>query len=150
MLIYIGADHRGFKLKESLKIYLKESGYEVIDVGNSKYDENDDYPDFVSLAARKISLDPVNSRGILICGSGVGVDIAANKYKNVRSALVSTSDQAMASRHDDNTNILSLAADFIAEEDAKQIVSVWLQTEFAGDERYLRRLEKIRQLEIKD
>ena len=147
MLIYIGADHRGFKLKESLKIYLKESGYEVIDVGNSKYDENDDYPDFVSLAARKISLDPVNSRGILICGSGVGVDVAANKYKNVRSALAVTPDQAMASRHDDDTNILSLAADFLAEEDAKQIVSVWLQTEFAGDERYRRRLQKIDQIE---
>lgn len=147
MLIYIGADHRGFKLKESLKIYLKESGYEVIDVGNTEYDENDDYSDFAALVARKISMDPENSRGVLFCGSGVGVDIVANKYKNVRSALVATPDQAMASRHDDNANILSLAADFLTEEDVKQILSVWLKTEFSGDERYCRRLAKIEKIE---
>jgi ribose 5-phosphate isomerase B len=147
MLIYIGADHRGFKLKESLKVYLKESGYEVVDVGNNKYDENDDYPDFASAAARKVSLDPENSRGILICGSGVGMDVAANKYKNIRSALVTTPDQAAISRHDDNANVLSLAADFLTESEAKKILTVWLQTDFSEEERHRRRLEKIEKIE---
>ncbi len=147
MLIYIGADHRGFKLKESLKNYLKESGYEVVDVGNADYDQADDYPDFAALVGRKISLDPDNSKGILICGSGVGVDIAANKFKNVRSALAINSDQAMASRNDDNANVLSLGADYINEESAKKIVSIWLQTSFSGEERHNRRLEKVKKLE---
>lgn len=147
MLIYIGADHRGFKLKESLKNYLKESGYEVVDVGNANYDQADDYPDFAALVGRKISLDPDNSKGILICGSGVGVDVAANKFKNVRSALVINSDQAMASRNDDNTNVLSLAADYLNEEDAKKILSTWLKTSFSGEERHARRLKKIEELE---
>lgn len=147
MLIYIGADHRGFKLKESLKAYLKESGYEVIDVGNQKYDENDDYPDFASAAARKVSLDPQNSRGVLVCGSGVGVDVVANKYQNVRSALAATPDQAAISRNDDNTNVLSLAADFLTEGEAKKILTVWLQTDFSEEERHRRRLEKIEKYE---
>ena len=148
MLIYIGADHRGFKLKESLKSYLKANGYEAVDVGNLGYDENDDYPDFAFIAARKVSLDPDNSCAILICGSGVGMDVAANKFNNVRSALVLNPDQALASRKDDNSNALSLAADFVSEEDAVKIVFTWLQTSFSGEERHMRRLEKIRQLEI--
>ncbi len=147
MLIYLGADHRGFQLKESLKKYLKESGYEVVDVGNANYDQADDYPDFAALVGRKISLDPDNSKGILICGSGVGVDVAANKFKNVYSALAINSNQAMASRNDDNANVLSLAADYLNEEEAKKIVSVWLQTPFSGEERHNRRLEKIKKLE---
>lgn len=147
MLIYIGSDHRGFKLKESLKIYLKESGYEVVDVGNTNYDQADDYPDFAALVGRKISLDPENSRGILICGSGVGVDVVANKFKNVRSALAFNAEQAIAARSDDNTNVLSLAADYLNEEEAKKIVSAWLKTLFSGEERHNRRLKKIQDIE---
>jgi len=148
MLIYIGADHKGFKLKESLKIYLKESGYEIIDIGNSQYDENDDYPDFAALVARKVSMDSENSRGILICGSGVGVDVAANKFVNVRSALAMNADQAMASRNDDDTNVLSLAADFLSEDEARKILSVWLQTPFSGEEKHKRRIKIIEKIEI--
>jgi len=147
MLIYIGADHRGFQLKESLKKYLKDSGYEAVDVGNDKYVATDDYPDFAALVGRKISLDPENSRGILICGSGVGVDIAANKFKNVRSALAFNAEQAAMSRSDDNANVLSLAADYLSEDDAKKILSVWLATPFSGEERHRRRLRKIEDLE---
>lgn len=149
MLIYIGADHRGFNLKETLKKFLKDQGYEVVDVGNEVYDENDDYPDFAALVSRAISQGPVNCRGILICGSGVGVDIVANKFKGVRSALVNIPDQAYLSRNDDDTNVLSLAADFLSEDDAKKILSTFLQTPFSGKENYRRRLGKIRQLEIK-
>ncbi|MDP3015165.1 MAG: RpiB/LacA/LacB family sugar-phosphate isomerase [bacterium] len=148
MLIYIGADHRGFELKETLKKSLKDQGYEVIDVGNEKYDENDDYPDFAKLVARAIGQDPWNRRGILICGSGVGVDVVANRFKGVRSALVNNPDQAYLSRHDDNANILSLAAEFLDEETAKQILKTWLTTPFSNEEHHRRRLEKIAQLEI--
>ncbi|OGY63363.1 MAG: hypothetical protein A3I89_01805 [Candidatus Harrisonbacteria bacterium RIFCSPLOWO2_02_FULL_41_11] len=144
MLIYIGADHRGFKLKEALKNYLKESGYqEVTDAGNHQYDKNDDYPDFGVKVAEKVSLDPENSRGILICGSGVGMDIVANRFANVRSVLASNPEQAEDSRIDDNTNILSLAADFLTENEAKKILTIWLQTDFSEEERFRRRLEKI-------
>lgn len=147
MLIYIGADHRGFNLKETLKKSLKEQGYEVVDVGNEIYDENDDYPDFAKLVAREVSEDPTGRRGILICGSGAGVDIMANKFKGVRSVLAISSDQVYASRHDDDTNVLSLAADFIDGETAKKIVETWLATPFSTEENYKRRLDKISEVE---
>lgn len=147
MLIYLAADHRGFRLKDSLKQYLKASGYEVIDVGNTELVEGDDYPDFAALAARKVSLDPENAKAILICGSGVGMDIVANKFPHVRSVLAMNPDQAMASRNDDNTNVLTLAADFTEDEDAKRILGAWLPTQFSGEERHKRRLRKIEDIE---
>ncbi len=147
MLIYIGADHRGFELKESLKKFLKEMGYEVIDIGNQVLDKNDDYPDFAKLVADSVSQDPLSRRGILICGSGVGVDIVANKFKGVRSALVSNSDQAYRSRNDTDTNVISLSADFLDEETIKQILKTWLATPFSKEERHARRLQKISELE---
>ena len=143
MLIYIGSDHRGFTLKESLKNYLKESGYEMVDVGNSVYDQADDYPDFGKKVAEEVSLNPENSRGVLLCGSGAGMDIVANRVKNVRSVLASNPEQAADSRTDDNTNVLSLAADFLTENEARKILTVWLQTDFSGEERHRRRLNKI-------
>lgn len=147
MIIYIAADHRGFQLKEFFKKYLQEGGYEVRDLGNHTYDPNDDYPDFAAKVAKEVSLDPEQTRGIIICGSGVGVDVVANKYHNVRSALASTPDQAVSSRRDDDTNVLSLAADFLTERDAEKIVSMWLQTDFSEEERHRRRLEKIEKIE---
>ncbi len=147
MLIYIGADHRGFQLKESLKNYLKQSGYEVVDVGAETLNERDDYPDFAGIAARKVSLDPENSRGILICGSGAGVDVVANKFKNVRSVLALNPDQAAASKNDDNTNVISFAADYIEEAEAQKILSAWMSAQFSGEERFQRRLRKIEDLE---
>jgi len=147
MLIYIGADHRGFQLKETLKKFLKDQGYEVVDVGNDHYDENDDYPDFAKLVARAVSQDTTNRRGILICGSGVGMDIAANRFKDIRSALVGSPDQAYSSRNDDDTNLLSLAADFSDEKTAEQILKTWLATPFANQERFERRIQKINELD---
>ena len=147
MVIYFGADHRGFNLKEALKNFAREQGYEVADLGNSRYDEHDDYPDFAALVAKKVSLDPERSRGILVCGSGVGMDVAANKFPKVRSAVAISEDQIYVARHDDNVNVLSLAADFINESEAKKTVQVFLETPFGSDERYLRRLEKIMQIE---
>lgn len=147
MLIYIGADHRGFQLKESLKTYLKDSGYEAVDVGNDQYVATDDYPDFAALVGRKVGLDPENSRGVLICGSGVGVDVVANKFKNVRSAFALNPDQAVASRNDDKTNVISFASDYLSEEEAKKILSAWLAAPFSGEERHVRRLKKIEDIE---
>ena len=147
MNIYLGADHRGFKLKQQLADYLKQSLHSVFDLGNDHYDANDDYPDYAILVAQKVSSDPENSVGIVFCGSGVGVDVAANKFKYVRSALAFNSDQAFISRNDDNTNILSLPADFLDFEEAKKIVNIWLQTPFSGGERHKRRIKKIQLLD---
>lgn len=147
MLIYLGADHRGFQLKESLEKFLKDKGYEVTDVGNGNLEKNDDYPDFAKLTARAVSQDPINCRGILICGSGAGVDIVANKFKGVRSVLAANAEQAKMSRNDDDTNVLSLAAEFINEDEAKEIAKAWLETSFSGEEKYKRRLEKISEIE---
>lgn len=147
MVIYIGADHRGFKLKESIRDFLKNKGYEVVDMGNVRYDESDDYVDFAKEVASKVSTNPDDSRGILVCGSGVGMDVTANKFKAVRSALAISPDHVYASRQEDNTNVLSLAANFINEADAQKIVSVFLETPFSTEECYKHRLDKIGQIE---
>lgn len=148
MAIFISSDHRGFKLKESIKDYMSQNGYQAVDLGNLKYVEDDDYPDYASLVAKKISSDFRNSKGIVFCSSGVGVDIVANKYPNVRCALACNPDQASISRNDDDTNVLALAADYIDESQARLIVSAWLQTPFSGDERHKRRIKKIEQIEL--
>jgi len=148
MVIYIGADHRGFALKEELKKFLRSLGYEVVDLGNAAYDSGDDYPDFAYSVAKRVTGDLENSRGILICGSGVGVDIAANKFPGARSALVASPDQAYDSRNDDDVNILSLAANYLNAEAAKRIVATWLSTPFGREERFRRRLQKIEAIEI--
>lgn len=146
-MIYIGADHRGYKLKEALKIYLKELNYVWEDLGAEELIPDDDYPDYAALVAEKVAEDPENNRGILICGSGVGVDIVANKIKYIRSALCFDVKQAQVSRNDDNANVLSLSADYISESLAKEIVKIWLEAPFSGLEHHARRIEKIKKIE---
>src|SRR3989338_5134054 len=146
-MIFIGADHRGYNLKEALKIYMKELNYEFEDLGSLEIKFDDDYPDYAILVAQKVSQNPKENRGILICGSGIGVDITANKFKDVRSALCFDEGQARASRNDDNANVLSLASDFTDEDKAKEIVKVWLETPHARLEKYERRLTKIKKIE---
>jgi len=97
--------------------------------------------------AKKVAENPEENRGILICGSGVGVDIVANKIKGIRSALCFDAKQARISRNDDNVNVLSLASDFISEGLAKEIVKIWLETPFSGLEHHARRIEKIKKIE---
>lgn len=147
MIIYIGADHRGFKLKEKLSIFLKGKGYPVFDVGASSYDQADDYPDFAELVAKKVSETPEDGAGILICGSGAGVCVVANKFKSVRAAMAISAEQARAARSDDHINVLCLASDFISEEDAEKITVAWLETSFSEEERHLRRIKKISDLD---
>ena len=145
--VYIGADHRGYNLKEVLKSYLKELGFNFEDLGAHELNPDDDYPDYAVEVAKKVAEDPENNRGILICGSGVGVDIVANKIRNIRSALCFDIKQAQMSRNDDNTNVLSLSSDFTPENSAKEIVKTWLETSFSYLERHARRVEKIKKVE---
>ena len=144
MTIYIGADHRGFNLKEHLKIVLKNEAYDVVDVGAMAYDKDDDFPDFAQLVAEKVSSASETDRGILICGSGFGMDIAANKYKNVRAVLPMSADHAYLARHDDDANVLAIAADFTDKGTAEQIAKVFLATPFTKEDRHERRIEEIR------
>ena len=147
MIIYLGADHRGFQLKESLKAFLKDRGYETVDMGNTSYDKSDDYPDFASAVARKISAAPRESRGILACGSGAGADIVANKFPNVRSVLAISSDQVYDARHDDDVNIVSFSADFTDAPSAEKILLTFLETPWSGEEKNRRRLQKLTGIE---
>lgn len=146
-MIYIGADHRGYELKEKLKVYLIELGFIFEDLGAKELIPDDDYPDYALTVAQKVAENPDENRGILICGSGAGVDIVANKIKGIRSALCFDVKQAQMSRNDDNTNVLSLSADFISEGLAKEIVKIWLETPFSGLKHHARRIEKIKEIE---
>lgn len=147
-MIYLGADHAGFELKEEIKKYLMSSGFEVEDVGAYTLDPNDDYPDFVVQAAGKVSADPENSRGIILGGSGQGEAIAANKVKGVRAAVYygGSLDIVKLSRQHNDANILSLGARFVKSDEAKEAIRIWLDTPFEGG-RHERRIKKIREFE---
>ena len=144
-MIYLGADHRGFELKAKINIWLQNRRFEFEDLGAYEYNHDDDYVDVAIAVAQKVA--EKNTRGIVICGSGVGVDIAANKVKGVRCGLGFLEDQVHAARKDDNINILAIAADNISEQLAHKLVEKFLETEFVESERYLRRVEKIKRYE---
>lgn len=144
-MLYIGADHRGFELKENLKSYLASSGEEMEDLGNTNYDPDDDFNDPALAVARKVA--ETGGRGVLLCGSGVGMDIVANKVTGVRAGLGFDAEQVRLARSHDDINVLVLAADYLDESQAKELVDAFLKTEFSGKERYRRRLEKINQQE---
>jgi ribose 5-phosphate isomerase B len=148
-MIYLGTDHRGFELKEMIKQWLTEWGYEYEDMGAHEYDEQDDYPDFVSLVGEKVSADPDNSKGIVLGGSGQGEAIVANKYNGVSAVVFygGPDEIIKLSREHNNANVLSLGASFIDGDRAKEAIKLWLETEFPGEERHKRRIEKIKQIE---
>lgn len=143
-MIYLGADHRGYQLKEKIKTWLLEQKIELEDLGNTRLDKEDDYPDFAKAVSEKVVAHP-DSFGILICGSGAGMDITANRVVGVRCVLGFDSYQVKMARSNDDVNILSLAADFISEEMAKKLISVFLKTPFSFGEKHQRRIEKIDQ-----
>ncbi len=148
MIIYLGADHRGFALKESIKKMLTDEGYAVEDLGAPAMVPDDDYPDYAAAVAAKVAKGPAERRGIVACGSGFGVDVVANKFKGVRAALAMSPDHVYAGRHDDDVNVLALAAEYIAPEDALKMVHVFLSTPFdEKDARFARRLGKIGEIE---
>ncbi len=144
--IYIASDHAGFELKEKLIAYLVEDlGREVSDEGAFEYNEQDDYPDFVSKVAQKVSDNPEDSLGIVLGGSGQGEAIVANRFKNIRATVYygGNRDIIRVSREHNDSNILSLGARFLDNKTAKKAVTVWLNTEFSEDERHIRRINKI-------
>lgn len=149
-MIYLAADHRGFQLKEELKKRLTEKGCQFEDVGAFSYDKDDDYVDFAIAASEKIVENPNEHKGIFICGSGIGMDIVANKYKGLHAALSTDVPSVIQSREHGNTNILVLGADGLDFMCAGEIVEAWLSTSFSGADRHVRRLKKIREIEDKN
>ena len=143
MKIYVGADHAGYELKEKLKNYLYKK-HTIVDMGNLKYNKKDDYPKFAAKVGWAVSKS--RNFGILICGSGHGVCIAANKIKDVRAALCENTRDAKLARHDDDANILCLQGRYINYEDAKKISNTFLKTKFSQAKRYQRRVNQIKRL----
>ncbi|OGH11188.1 MAG: ribose-5-phosphate isomerase [Candidatus Levybacteria bacterium RIFCSPHIGHO2_01_FULL_36_15] len=146
MKVYLACDHAGFELKEKIKLYLGNNGYEVEDCGAHIFDKNDDYPDFVSIAAQKISQDPQN-RGIVFGKSGAGECIVANKIKGVRAVMGFNEENVRLAREHNDANVLSLGSAFVTESQAYDLVRLFLETPFSQEERHRRRIEKIRRIE---
>ena len=164
MKVYLATDHAGFELKNKIVQFLKNEGYEVEDCGPFEYDKNDDYPDWISKAALKVSENP-DSYGIVFGGSGQGEAIVANKFKNVRCALfyskavpveaIDISGQQSQNpfeilkltRAHNNSNMLSIGIRFLNEEDIMKAIKIFLESRFSGEERHARRIEKIKKIE---
>lgn len=166
MKVYLATDHAGFELKNKVAEELKKLGYEVQDCGPFALNADDDYPDWISKAAEKVSQNP-DSFGIVLGGSGQGEAIVSNKFKNVRCAIFygpvippvgtditgKTSDDPYEmlrlTREHNNSNMLSLGVRFLKEEDAVNAVKLFLESKYSGEERHVRRIEKIKQIEAK-
>jgi ribose 5-phosphate isomerase B len=157
-MIYLGADHRGFQLKEKIKQWLDELDYKYEDKGAFEYNKDDDYPDFATAVSTAVALSlPAlsqsngskgdDSRGILICGSGIGVAIAANKIKGIRAGTAINAKQIHDSVNDEDLNVLAISADYTSEAEAKEIVKIFLETKFSGGKRHIRRVNKIKEIE---
>jgi ribose 5-phosphate isomerase B len=144
MKIALGADHAGFELKQKIKDHLIAEGYQVDDRGTIS-NESVDYPDFARLVADEVAHHQADL-GVLVCGSGVGMAIAANKVPGIRAANVTTEYEAQMSREHNDANVLSLGGRMLEEQQAFKIVDLWLRTPFAGG-RHQRRVDKITQIE---
>lgn len=144
MRIAIGSDHRGFQMKTKLVEFLQQLGHEVADVGTHSVDSCD-YPDIASQVAKQVSHHETD-RGILICGTGMGMQITANKYNGVRAATCHDEFTAEMCRRHNDVNVLCLSADMLGERRVDQLIKLWLETEFEGG-RHARRLEKITEIE---
>ena len=168
MKVYLATDHAGFALKEKIKAFLLSKNFVVEDCGALTFDKDDDYPDFISKAAEKVSSDPENSKGIIFGSSGQGETMVANKFKNVRCALFyapvipahnvdisgRTSqdpfEMIRLTREHNNANMLSLGAKILTQEDALKAVELWLQAPFTNEARHVRRIDKIKEIENKN
>jgi ribose 5-phosphate isomerase B len=144
MKISLGADHAGYLLKDRIRQYVTERGHLVIDEGTNSSDSVD-YPDFAVKVAEDVAAGRAD-RGILVCGSGIGMAIAANKVPGIRAANIGSEYEAQMSREHNDLNVLTLGARVLDEADAKQIVQIWLETPFSGG-RHTGRLEKIHDIE---
>lgn len=155
MKIFIGTDHAGYVLKEKLVSSLKLQGYEVIDKGAFEYNEGDDYPDFVIPVAKEVSKDSDNVKGIILGATGEGEAVTANRFPHIRAVAYygqpecvvdDEADIILRSRQHNNSNVLSLGARYLTEEEMMSAVNLWLNTPFTYDERHVRRLAKIDQI----
>ena len=143
-MIYIAADHNGYKLKEQLKQFLGLKKIRYLDLGPQRFVKRYDYPDFAVAVARRVK---GQDQGLLICGSGHGMAIAANKIRGIRAALCTTPFSAKMARHDDHANVLVLASWETSPAKAKKIISVWLKTKASTVARHVRRVKKINRID---
>jgi len=149
MNIYLGADHQGFHMKEKVFAYLAKHGYDVIDIGNTELDPNDDFPDFAQMAVMKvIGDDSKDPRAILICGGGQGVAMAANRFRGIRASVIWDAYEAKMTRHDNDSNFLCLPARVLQDNELgwQGIIETWLSTPFSEIPRYKRRNAQIDEL----
>ena len=147
MTIYIGSDHNGFYYKNKLVGYLTNQGHLVVDCGDQTLDPGDDFPKFASEVVLRLLADrDHDSRAILICGSGQGMCMAANRYKGIRASLCWNNAEAFSARNDDDANVLCLSASQHSYREVTRIINVWLSTPFAGAPRYVRRIKQLDKL----
>jgi ribose 5-phosphate isomerase B len=147
MKIYLGADHNGFDYKTELLEQLRADGHEVVDCGDLNRDQNDDFPQFASKVALALLGDKDDqARGILVCGSGQGIAMAANRFKGIRASLCWNQDEARSARNDDDSNVLCLSAKYVDIAATVAIVNTWLSTPFAAAPRFVRRLKELDEL----
>lgn len=145
-MIYLGADHRGYELKEKIEKYLESIDTETNDVGAHQLDKEDDYNDFASEVAKYTRLERGNL-GFVFCGSGNGVAVVANKHAEIRCAIATDKETAKVARQHLAANILAIPADIVTFDQAKEIVNTFIQTPFSMEKRHIRRLGKIAQIE---
>jgi len=144
--IALAADHGGYVLKEELLPWLKEQGVEILDLGAHSYNHGDDYPDFAKVAGQAVT-SGLAGRSVLICGSGVGASVAANKIKGVRAAVCHDTYSARQGVEHDDMNVLCLGARVVGLELAKELIVAFLKARFSGVERHCRRLNKVMEME---
>ena len=147
MKIALAADHNGFELKAIISEVLKKAGHAVLDVGPHSFDPLDDYPDYAKILAKSVS-EKESDRGIMICGSGVGASVAANKVKGVRAAMCHDLYSAHQGVEHDDLNVLCLGSRIIGSEVARELVITFVNAEYTHEERHQRRLEKVLDMEV--
>ncbi len=148
MIVYIGADHGGYNLKEDLKKKFSDSDIELVDLGAKVLKQDDDYPEFAENVGKKV-VEDTEALGVLICRSGIGMSIAANKIKEVRAVLCTGMGQAVKSRAHNNCNVLVLGADLTNADQAAGFIKTFVAGEFSGEERHQRRIDQIKKLREK-
>lgn len=148
MRIAIGSDHAGFELKQHMKGWLEQRGYEVMDEGAHSYDPLDDYPDFAEAVGEAVRSGRAE-RGLLICGSGVGASVAANKMTGVRAGMCHDTYSAHQGVEHDNINVIVLGSRIVGVALAEELVAAYLGATFSNEERHVRRLKKVRAIELK-
>jgi ribose 5-phosphate isomerase B len=146
MKIYLATDHAAFELKEYVKARLSEGGYEIEDCGAFQLDPNDDYPDLIKIGAQKVATDP-GSLGIVFGKSGAGEAIVANKINGIRAVLAVNEENVRLSREHNDANVLSVGSILVGNEQALELIRIFINTPFSKEERHVRRIEKIKDLE---